>query len=368
MSVEFLPDSDTPAAGVGPRPMPPGGRRVLVGLALVGLVAVGAIVVGTGHGGSIAKPTPAPSLQAQPLPPPPVVPVHFIRPDSIAFGAPSVDVLAAGGRMYSLTPTLIAMAGRYGTDPVVRGAPFGLSERDDRARLFLDAQHSLLWAVALGGTAIGAYDSETLDPLSETASRYPIEGAVAMDESLWFTTDHGLYTAVAGPGRPKPVPHMRLPLGPIVADRTLHQVIAADRRQPVRLHALTAYGQLASQRVPLATVTSMAFPSGALWLSGTTPTGPRLIVLDPPSMRVRRVIPVPGQLGRTASLVGSFGNRLLMRAAPDDTALYCVDGYTGTFKQVWRLPLGTVSLDGHGLLVDAGRGITAHGAGTCLAP
>jgi hypothetical protein len=340
----------------------------MVGLGLAGLVAVGAIVVGTGHGGSVAKPTPAPSLQAQPLPPPQVVPVHFTRPESVAFGAPSVDVLAAGGRMYSLTPTLIGMAGRYGTDPVVRAAPFGLSERDDRARLFLDPQHSLLWAVAVGGTAIGAYDSETLDPLSETAAPYTINGAVAMDESLWFTTDHGLYRAQAGPGRPKRVAHMRIALGAIVADRTLHRIITADRRQPVRLHAMTAYGRLASQRVPLATVTSMAFPSGALWLSGTTPAGPRLIVLDPPSMRIRRVIPVPGQLGHAASFVASYGTRLLMRAAPDDTALYCVDGYTGTFKQVWRLSLGTVSLDAHGLLVDAGRGIAARGAGACLAP
>jgi hypothetical protein len=159
-----------------------------------------------------------------------------------------------------------------------------------------------------------------------------------------------------------------MPLGPIVADRTLHRIITADRRQPARLHALTPYGQLMSQRVPLSTVTSMAYPSGALWLSGTTPVGPRMVVLDPPSMRIRRVIPVPGQLGHSAGIVGSYANRLLLRAAPDDSAVYCVDGYTGTFKQVWRLPLGTVSLDEHGLLVDAGRGVAARGAGPCLSP
>lgn len=364
--IEFLPDGDIPAVDAPLRRGSRNGRRWLGPLSLVMLAAVAAIVVGTGHGGSVDKPVARPSHVVPP--PPPVLRPQFTVPDSVAFGSASVDVLAAGKRMYSLTPTLIAMATRYGAAPVVRGAPFGLSERDDRARLFLDSANELLWAVAINGTAIGSYDARTLDPLTETAARYRINGAVAMDESLWFTTDHGLYTVQAGPGRPKPVPHVRMPLGPIVADRTLHRVITADRGEPVRLHAFTSFGPLASQRVPLATVNSMAYPTGALWLSGTTPNGPRMVVLDPPSMRIRRVIPVPGQLGHAAAMVGTYRDRLLMRAAPDDSSLYCLDGYTGTFKQVWRLPLGTVSLDGHGLLLDAGHGIDARGAGACLSP
>lgn len=362
--VEFLPDSGDRAGAPDPRAATR--HRAAGVLALVGLAAIAAVVVHRGGGREQAIPSPTvaphPVIGAFPVP-------HFAAPASIAFGPASLDVLGGAGRVYSLTPTLIALTGRFGGATVVRGAPFGLSQLSGRPELVLDPGGGFVWAVAIGATAIGGYDARTLTPRLQTASPYPINAAVAMDGRLWFTTAHGLYTAQPGWGRPRLMARSHAPLGPVTVDRTLHQVIAADEGDPVRLHSYSALGPLSTLRVPLTTVTSLAFPTGALWLSGTTPVGPRLVVLYPPSMRVLRTLPVPGGLGHTASIVGTWQNRVLVRvAASDGPLLLCIDAYEGTFKQSWHLPPGGTSLDADGLLVETGHGIAQRDARSCLSP
>jgi hypothetical protein len=362
--VEFLPDEGENRADLRPR-TPRDRRRFAVrGLAAAAFLTAVVVAVVVGNG---AKPIP----KAQPAATPTVAPAQqtstLALPVSVAFGAASVDVLAVGNRVYSLTPTLIAMAGRDGGAAVVRPAPLGSSELAGHAALIPDVDHHLIWVVDIGGHSIGAYDMERLDPLSTPVSLYRINGAVAMDEQLWFTTDHGLYTAVAGPGAPRLVPRTRRGLGAIAADRTLHRLLVVAETTPARLIAVTLYGPVAAVTLPISDVTSIAYPEGALWLSGMSASGPQLLLVDPPKLRVRGDSPVVAQVGSRPRIVGAFQNRLLVRGGADGRALFCLDGYSGAVKQHWTVPLGAVSLNATGLLVDAESGIEDIDARACLA-
>jgi hypothetical protein len=363
--IEFLPDE---GGEYRPdlRPRTPRDRRRLavgaLGAAVFLTAVVVAVVVGNG-----AKPIP----KARPAANPSVAPAEqtstLALPVSVAFGPASVDVLSVGNRVYSLTPTLIGMAGRDGGAAVVRAAPLGLSAPIGYGELVADLDHRLLWVVDIGGNAIASYDMDHLDPVSSSVSRYPINGAVAMDEQLWFTTDRGLYTAVAGPGAPRLVPHTRHALWSIAADRTLHRLLVVTQTTPARLIAISTYGPVAAVTLPLSDVTSIAYPNGALWLAGMSATGPQLLLVDPPKLRVRGDSPVIAQVGSRPRIVGAFENKLLVRGGDDGRSLYCLDGYSGAVKQRWTVPLGAVTLNETGLLVDAEAGIEELNARACLA-
>ena len=362
--IEFLPDEGEYPADVPPRP-PRDRRRVAVlalGAAALLSAVVVAVVVTNG-----SKPIP----KAQSAATPTVAPVEqtstLTLPVSIAFGPASVDVLAVGNRVYSLTPTLIGMAGRDGGAAVVRPAPLGLSAPIGHGELVADVDHGLLWVVDIGGNAIGAYDMDHLDRLSSPVSPYPINGAVAMDEQLWFTTDHGLYTAVAGPGEPRLVPGTRHRFDSIAADRTLHRLLVVAHTSPARLVAFSTYGPVAAVTLPISDVSSIAYPYGALWLSGTSESGPALLLVDPPKLRVRGESPVIARVGSDPRIVGAFQDRVLVRGGADGHSLFCLDAYSGAVKQTWTVPLGAVTLNGTGLLVDAESGIEEINAGACLA-
>jgi hypothetical protein len=361
--IEFLPDEGENPADVRPR-TPRDRRRFAVrGLGAAAFLAAVVVAVVVGNGG---KPIPT----SRPAAPPTVAPAEqtstLALPVSVAFGPASVDVLAVGNRVYSLTPTLIGMAGRDGGAAVVRPAPLGLSAPIGHGELVADLDHRLLWVVDIGGNAIGSYDMDRLDPLSSSVSRYPINGAVAMDEQLWFTTDHGLYTAVAGPGAPRLVPQTRRGLWAIAADRTLHRLLVVTETTPARVIAVTTYGPAAAVTLPISDVTSIAYPEGALWLAGMSAAGPQLLLVDPPKLRVRGDSPVIAQVGSRPRIVGAFQNRLLVRGDPGGHSLYCLDGYSGAVKQRWTVPLGAVTLNETGLLVDAASGIEEINASACL--
>ncbi len=362
--VEFLPDGDENAAD-DRRGSAGDGRRLAVrglGVAAVVTAIVVAVVVGNGDK-PIPRSAPANNASASPAD----RRSTLALPVSVAFGSASVDVLAVGNRVYSLTPTLIGMAGRDGGAAVVRPTPLGLSAPIGQGTLVVDLGRRLLWVVDIGGNAIGAYDLDHLDALSAPVSPYPINGAVAMDGRLWFTTDHGLYTAVARSSTPRFMPHTRRPLGAIAADRTLHRLLVVVDSSPARLIAVSQYGPVAAVRLPISDVSSMAYPEGALWLAGTSASGPTLLLVDPPKLRVRGPSPIIAQVGSTPMIVGAFQNRLLVRGDPGGHSLYCVDAYSGEIKQRWTVPLGAVTLNGAGLLVDAESGIQDIDARDCLA-
>jgi hypothetical protein len=362
--VEFLDDdADDPREPPLPRPRRGFGVARGLGIGVALAAAVGIVVVIRSGGGGTPAAAPSPAQLTFPHPPPATRTLSL--PVSVAFGAASVDVLAFGSRIYSLTPTLIGVADRDSTAVTVRAAPLGMSELAGHGTLQADLAHHLLWAVDIGGNAIAAYDSDHLDTLTSVVSPFSINGAVAMDEQLWFTTDHGLYTVTAGPGAPHRVTHMAL--GPIVADRTLHRVVAADRHNPAGLHAITSYGPVAAMRLPVGDVSSMAYPAGAMWVVGATAAGRQLVVVDAPKLVVRRTSSVGTLLGDRGAIVATFENRLLARGGPSGRTLFCIDGYSGTIKERWTVPPGAVALNERGLLVDSSRGIEEINAQDCLA-
>jgi hypothetical protein len=340
--------------------------RALVVGAVAALVSVAAIVVATGGGGSGARPqrtlTALPtSVRSTP------VGVALALPESVAFGAQTIDLYADGSRVYALTPTLVGVADRDSDVATIRPAPIGLSARVGSGKLVPDLANRILWVVDLGATAIGAYDSVHLDDLADTESPYPILGAVAMDDRLWFTTAHGLYSAAAGPGSPRRVPGPATRLGPVTADGTLHTVLAADYGSPSEVHVYGPTRAISSASLQVGRPDTLAVAADTVWLTGTSGPESVLLRLDPVRMSVIGRSPLSAQLGTRAAIVATFGNELLVRGGRGGHALYCLDAHSGAFKQKWTVPLGPVTINQRGLLLADGAGIRQINARDCLA-
>jgi hypothetical protein len=372
--IEFLPERDDADD------RPPGAARVTDGrfvgrivaaVAALALIVVAAVVVGTGGGGSARHPaaaqstvSPSPSISSSISP---SKPATLSLPESVAFGPEAVDVLADGNRVFALTPGLVGVAERDSGAVTVRPTPIGLNQVGN-GKLVPDMVHRIIWVVAIGGTAIGAYDTDHLDTLADAVAPYPINGAVAMDEQLYFTTDHGLYAVGAGPGQPKQVPGPAIRLSAVTADLANHQILAADTHSPNRLHVLTSYGTVTSLYLPFPRIDSISATTGKVWATGELQGAAAIFQLDPDTLESKGPGSVSPELGSRDDIVGTYGNRLLVRATPDRTSLLCMDGTTGAFKQKWTVPAhGAVSLNQRGLLVTTSSGIAQLNARDCLA-
>jgi hypothetical protein len=343
-------------------------KRVLAAVAGLALLAVAAIVVGAGGGGASRHPAAAKvSVSPSPSPSPSPSASALSLPESVAFGPEAEDVLAVGNRIFALTPTLIGAAERDSGSVTVRPTPLGLSIQTGYGKLVPDLVHRIVWVVAIGGTAIGEYDTDHLDALADAVSPYPINGAVAMDEQLYFTTDHGLYS-FGGGGKPRRVPGPAIRLGAVTADLPLHQILAADYHSPNRLHVLTSYGDVTALYLPFPRIESLGVADGKVWSTGEMAGSAAIYQLDPVTLSTKGPGSISPQLGSRDDIVASYGNRLLVRATPDGTSMFCMDATTGAFKQKWTVPAhGAVSLNQRGLLVTTSAGITEQNARDCLA-
>lgn len=369
--VEFLPEERDDAAPE-PRSHPPRpglNRRVLAVVAGLA-VAVAAVAVVATNGApprhAAAKPSVSSSRSASPAPLVSSRPTTLALPESVAFGPQAVDILADGNRIFALTPTLVGIADRDGGAVTVRPAPLGLSNQAGTPHFVADLSNRLLWVVAIGGTAIGAYDTDHLDALADTVSPYPIRGAVAMGEKLYVTTDHGLYSAEAGPGRPQHVPGRAVALGPIAANESDGQVLAIDGQSPSELHVLTSYGGTSSAVLPTGHADTMAVAGRSIWITAHSRGAATLFSIDPSTFRIFSVSTLDPQLGRRAAIVGDYDNRLLVYS-PSTSALYCVSAFSGAFKQKWTVSTGAATLNERGLLLATKNGIEQLNARDCLA-
>jgi hypothetical protein len=92
-----------------------------------------------------------------------------------------------------------------------------------------------------------------------------------------------------------------------------------------------------------------------------------LLVVDRVPLQAHGHSTVIAQVGSRPSIVGTFQDLLLVRTDPGGRSLYCLDGASGAVKQIWDLPLGAITLNQSGLLVDAASGIQQLDARACLA-
>ena len=247
-------------------------------------------------------------------------------PVSVAFGPASVDVLAVGDRVYSLTPTLIGMAGRDGGAAVVRSVPFGLSAPVGRGELVADLDHQLIWVVDIGGNAIGA--------VQHAEPRATVGAGVAVSDQ-WRGGDgravvvHHRPRAVHGGGRAGRAPARPAHGAPARPDRGRpHPAPAAGRGAQhagpaARGHDVRGGGGRDAadfRRVVDRLPRRSALAGGHLGVGQ-----PALVLVDPPKLRVRGPSPIVAQVGSHPRIVGAFQDRLLVRGDPGGHSLYCLD-------------------------------------------
>lgn len=364
MPVEFVAE---PAPGPEPPHQPQAHDRRLVrglsALGALGLVVLAAVVVlqsngGGSHGAAQPSATPTPT-------PSPTSGRTLELPESVAFGPRSIDVEAAGSRVFSLTPTLIGIADRDSSAVTVRAAPVGLSNRDGDGRLMLDLDEHLVWAVDVGGTAVGGYSSDNLDKLVDLVMPHRIVDATAFDGQLYMTTDHGVYTVVAGPEPPQRLSRSHAAFGVIGADSEAHVVYAADRRGV--LHAFAQVFPIARIRSPVTPVTSIVGTDGTIWLTGGGELERSRADLYIPPQASGSPFQAAVSVGPQTTIVASFGRRLLLRNGTAGAQVSCFDAADRTIRQTWRLAPGAVALNERGLLVTSASGIESRNARDCLA-
>lgn len=363
--VEFLPEGQDGGIDAPSRDRGPGLRRALAGGAVLALVAVAAVVISTGGGKTPDRhPRAATTITASSSPSP--VTSTLSLPDSVVFGPQAVDVLAVGNEVFALTPTLVGMTDRDGGPVTTRPTPLGLSNRAGYGKLVPDLVNHTLWVVAIGGQTIGAYDTEHLDTLADSQSPYPINGAVAMDEKLWFTTDHGMYVAEAGAGKPTLVGKLKGEFGAIVAVPGQHVVVVANRQAPVRLHITAGYGQLQPIALNAQPPISMIDSDESIWIAGHAGPSAQLFRMNTATWTVVGTSPLTAQLGNHPTIVAAYGKGVLVRGYPGGHSLYCIDSRDGSFKQKWTVPLGAVTLTERGVLLASSQGIRQYSARDCL--
>jgi hypothetical protein len=287
-----------------------------------------------------------------------------VLPESTAFGSQSIDLLAEGNRVYGLSASVVVQAERGDATLYINSAPPRLTGPERTGKLVMDTAFRLLWVVSLGGTSIGAYDADRLSGMGTWTAPYPINAAVAMDDRLWFTTDHGLYLLSAAPQPPR---RARGPAGryeSLSADVTKHRVLVSDGRTPSTVRAWTNRGVLDTVRLPIGDA-ALQVAYGHIWATGRVRNRPVLVQLYPDSMQPFDYSAAPDDLGNSPTILAAFDDVLLVRVEPP-ASLYCIDVHLGTLKQRWAALEGPATLNAYGLLVATDRGIRQLDARACV--
>lgn len=186
-----------------------------------------------------------------------------------------------------------------------------------------------------------------------------------MDEQLWFTTEHGLYSIAAGPSKPTHVRGRPGGYGTVAADAEMHVVLVSDGRSPSKVSLSTGFGaDDADVRLPFR-VTSLAVADGEIWAAGSSGGRAVLARLNPNTLKPAMYSPVQALFGAAASVVSWYGKSLLVRGVPRGP-LYCLDDRTGARRQQWPGPYGAAALTADGVLVTTPHGIELLDARECL--
>lgn len=362
--VEFLGE---PERAPGPPRRQRDVRARLVTLAAVVLAVAVALVVVLRSGDSPHRAASGTTSSAKTSSAPPKPSVSTLDlPATDTFGPGSSDLVTVGNLVFALGPTEVGVANRDGGQQVVRPAPDGLTSRGVHGVLRYDERSRVLWVVAIGGRAVGAYEPSHLNSLGTFEAPTNIRGAVAMDGRLWITTNDGLM--ITDPRGD--IGHVRgssRPLTSIAADPLRHSVLTVGGGNGDQLYRWDTGGLVNHTGVPLLhTVVTVA--AGQIWIcafhrAATT----ALARLDPGSLNIVHVSPLTFQLGPFGAVAGTYQHRLLLRGGSGGHTLYCVDADRGEQLQQWTVPDEAVALNERGLLVVSPRlGIESVSANACL--
>jgi hypothetical protein len=372
--IEFLEEPEDPAGEPEPRHAAPRTPRdlrtrlITVGAALIAAAVALVVVLRSGDSSHPAAAPPsstshsASSSASSPRPDP----TTLALPATDAFGPHTVDLRTVGNLVFALAPTVVGVANRAGGQQSVRPAPFGLTAKGVHGVLRYDDPNRVLWVVAQGGRAVGAYEPSHLGSLGDFELPGPIRDAVAMDGRLWIITDTGLY--VADPHGAVLVPGARHSFTSIAADPARHSVLTVGGGNGDQLYRWNARGLVYHKGVPLLH-TTVTVTAGRIWICAfhrERSTG--LARLDPATFRILHVSPLTFRLGPDGQVAGTYSHRVLLRGGAGGHELYCIDADTGNdLLQQWTVPDQAVALNERGLLVVSPRvGIESVGADACL--
>lgn len=340
-------------------------RLVMLGAVLLAAAIALVVVLRSGDSSHHAASGPTTVPKTSTAPPSPSVSTLDL-PSTDAFGPSTSDLVTVGNLVFALGPNEVGVANRDGGQQVVRPAPIGLTSPGVHGVLRYDEPKRVLWVVAIGGRAIGAYDPAHLSSLGDFEAPSAIRGAVAMDGRLWITTNDGLW--ITNPqGKIGHVRGSSAPLTSIAADPTRHSVLTVGGGNGDQLYRWKSSGLAYHKGVPLlhATVTVI---TGQIWICAFHRAAATSFArLDPATFRIVHVSPLTYQLGPFAAIAGTYEHRLLLRGGRGGTALYCVDAGRGMQLQRWTVPDQAVALNERGLLVVSPRlGIESLPADACL--
>lgn len=273
--------------------------------------------------------------------------------------AQALDVVVDGNNEWVLSGRAITLM-RDGERVATRSVAYLDLNTISDPLLALDPARHVIWLVVANAvpTQMIEFDTNTLQPVATASWSQLVTGAAAVNGYLYLANDLGVAEMSPDTLNPRLVPGLRGAMGPIAADPTHHQLIAADVIDPLGVYRYR-HGQPpyeSPMRLPMRQG-SLAVADGNIWVGGYGEHGAMLFRLDP-----RTLHPVSG--GRApayeqGAVVMSAGQHVIwVRSGDSASDLFtCVDAATGRIEQRFHLA------DVHRVASTAGAGAIATDQG-----
>jgi hypothetical protein len=321
------------------------------------LVVVAGLLIGAHRPGTAQKPAGVPPVSSTPT-------RYAPQPQryTVGKGQPA-DLVAYGDSVY-LTETQPDTLLRL--DPRSLEVTGSAALPDQPGGIVADPARGLIWVWYLDATdrtVLLGYPAGNLAGSHRTV-RVDVSvvwAVAALNGELWLTTEKGLYRVPVGATRAARVgafggeTFTGKPLNAVAADPTRNRVLVDEAdtgsgTRPVALYPGTStsvggeYGKLGKEELVVV--------AGQIWIGGyASDGGPRLVHLDPDTLRPRGGSPVEAQLGPGAIVYP--GSSVLWVRNGGDEGLSCVDPATGAVLEQWASVQGPVaSVPGAAVAID----------------
>lgn len=336
---------------------------------VVVLVVVAGLLVGAHRPGTARKPAGPPSVSPTPT-------RYAPQPQryEVGKGEPA-GLVAYGGSVYltetkpdtllRLDPRSLEITGSV----TLPGQPKGISVDPARALIWVWYSETADRTVLLG------YPAGNLGGSHRTvrADVSVVWAAAALNGELWLSTELGLYRVPAGATRASRVAafggeRFNQPLSAAAADPTRGRILVDEvgtdsGARPVAFYPGTSksvrgeYIKLGKEEVVVV--------AGQIWIGGYSGSGgPRLVHLDPDTLRPRGGSSLQAQLGPGA-IVYPGASVLWVRNGGDE-GLSCVDPATGAVLEQWESVQGPVaSVPGAAVAIDGAFLLRPELSGRC---
>ena len=236
-------------------------------------------------------------------------------------------------------------------------------------KLAVDDAANRVWVVLTNAapTRMVEFDATTLQRVRDVTWAHLVEGAVALHDHLYLSTDFGVAELPPGAARPHYVLGLAGSIGPVVVDAARNRVITMDLGYPTDIWSYRPGESPQEAAMPIAMERgTVAVVGDTIWVAGRYESG-RAVLLRLNPTTLQPMLRAPAREYRGGAVLVGTGSRVLwLRSGGSGNLLACVDAATGRVEQRWQvLHVNAVTSTRAGALVATPSGVVGLVLSSC---